>query len=71
MIMNNNKGCNPFNGCIGTLIVGYLITLLLIGAVDSCDAIGTATSKSATEGLFKFFMTGSFFVVCYALFSKD
>jgi hypothetical protein len=71
MIMSNNKGCNPFGGCIGTLVAGYILTLLLIGAVDSCDAIGPAASKSATEGLLKFFMTGSFFVVCYALISKD
>jgi hypothetical protein len=71
MIMSNNKGCNPFGGCIATIVIGFFITLLLIGVVDSCKEIGPAASKSASEGLFKLFMTGSFFVVCYALFSKD
>jgi hypothetical protein len=69
--MSNNKGCNPFGGCIITIAGGFLLTLLLIGAVDSCDSISPQASKTAAEGLAKFFMWGSFFVVCFALFHKD
>jgi hypothetical protein len=42
-----------------------------MGAVDSCDSISRSTSKSVSEGLMQFFMWGSFWMVCYALFSKD
>lgn len=69
--MSNNRGCNPFGGCIFTIAGGFVLTLLLIGAVDSCDSISPQASKTAAEGLLKFFLAGSFFVACYALFSKD
>jgi len=69
--MSNNKGCNPFGGCIVTIICGFVITVLLIGAIDSCAGVSSKTSNRAAEGLIELFMTGNFFVACYALFSKD
>lgn len=69
--MSNNKGGNPFGGCILTIAGGFLLTLFLIAAVDSCDSISPQASKTAAEGLAKFFMWGSFLVVGYALLSKD
>jgi hypothetical protein len=60
IVVSNNKGCNPFGGCIVAIAGGFIITILLIGAVDSCEAIGPWTSKSAAEGLMKFLCWGVF-----------
>lgn len=65
---SNNKGCNPFSGCIVTIAGGFTLTTLLIAAIDSCDALGEKASKIAAEGLMKLFMVGCFYVVCFALF---
>ncbi|WP_132055373.1 hypothetical protein [Pseudocnuella soli] len=69
--MSNNRGCNPINGCLVTIVGGFVITVLLIGAVDNCDGISKAASKRASEGLMQLFMWGSFWVVVLTLFSKD
>jgi hypothetical protein len=68
---SNNKGCNPFGGCIITIVVGYILTMLLIGAVDSCNSIGDKAAYIASEGIFKLFMLGCFYVIGFALFYNE
>ena len=69
--MSNNKGCSPITGCLVYIVGGFIVTLFLIAGLDSCNDISPYTTKRAGEGLLKLFMTGLFFAVFYALFSKD